>query len=143
MAMPVREAGECHLPEQPRASEEEEGGVLENNQMIRSTCPHSVKRFWVLDNLVSRFCVTEPSKWMERARSGKVKRRRTGTRRGKDFKSIRKTRVTVGIIFKLLLANGLCLIKCSSLLVLRPGPLGFRDMWVTHIQHTYNLQTLC
>lgn len=43
MAMPVREAGECHLLEQPRASEEEEAGVLEDNRMIRSTCPHSLR----------------------------------------------------------------------------------------------------
>lgn len=72
-----------------------------------------------------------------------MERKGAGAGRGKEFKSISKTRVTVGIIFKLLSANGLCLIKCSSLPVLRPGRLGFQDMRVTHIQHTYNLQTLC
>lgn len=34
-----------------------------------------------------------------------------------DFKGIRETQVTAGIIFKLLLLNGLCLIKCSGLVV--------------------------
>lgn len=58
----------------------------------------------------------------------------TGTRREEDFKGIRETQVTVGIIFKLLLLNGLCLIKCSGLVGLRPGLQGSLETRVLQAQ---------
>ena len=41
--------------------------VWEDDQLSYSTYPLSIKRIWVLDKLVSQFCVTELRKWEERA----------------------------------------------------------------------------
>lgn len=41
--------------------------VWEDDQLSYSTYPLSIKIIWVLDKLVSQFCVTELRKWEERA----------------------------------------------------------------------------
>lgn len=63
----------------------------------------------------------------------------TEPKREVDFKGIRGTQVTAGIIFKLLLLNGLRRMKGSGLVALSLGPQGSPEMWVTHAQRTCKL----